>query len=144
MSRKLVFAVSALALVAAAPNLAIAKSLKDMIGHDSLVQYCTANGLGEHSVTVTLPSGETVTGTLHCESEDLAGASQEDESSASSAEGEDDASEVEDGSDDSGDGNDNHGDASSGDDENGDDDSGSSGGSGGEGSGGDGGDGEDD
>ena len=143
MSRKLVFAVSALALVAAAPNLAIAKSLKEMIGHDSLVQYCTANGVGEHSVTVTLPSGETVTGTLDCESEDLAGASQQgDESSASSSESEDDASEVEDGSDDSGDGNDNHGDASGGDDDNGGDNSGSGGGSGGEG--GDGGDGGDD
>ena len=104
MSRKLIFAVSALALVAAAPNLALAKSIKDIIGHDSLVQYCTTNGVGEHDVTVTLPSGETVTGTLDCESEDLAGASQDDENSASSAESEDDASEAEDGSDDSGDG----------------------------------------
>ena len=144
MSRKLIFAVSALALVAAAPNLALAKSIKDIIGHDSLVQYCTTNGVGEHDVTVTLPSGETVTGTLDCESEDFAGASQDDENSASSAESEDDASEAEDGSDDSGDGGDHHGDASGGDDDNGDDNSGS-GGEGGEGGGREhGGDGEDD
>ena len=128
MTRKILIAASALALIAGAPNLAIAKSIKDMISHDSLVQYCTTNGIGEYNVSVTLPSGETVTGTLHCEAEDLAGAADDDSSSASSApEGEDDASEVEDGSDDSGDGSDNHGEASGGDDDNGDDNSGSGG-----------------
>ena len=103
MFRKALFAVSALALVAGAPNLAIAKSIKDMITRESLVQYCTTAGVDtETTATVQMPDGSTVTGTIHCESEDMTLAGDDSMDGVSSAEDPEDSVDSPDDDDDDG------------------------------------------
>jgi hypothetical protein len=72
MYRKTLIAISALALIAAVPTLAIAKSIKNLVTPASLADYCAKVGVGtENEVTITLPDGSTATGSIHCEDEDL-------------------------------------------------------------------------
>lgn len=72
---------SALALAIAVPSLATAKSIKHLLTPESLAEYCQIAGVDtETTTTVTLPDGSALTGSIHCESEDLPGAVDDDSS----------------------------------------------------------------
>jgi len=74
MLRTTLIAVSILTVAIAAPQLANAKSIKNLVSHASLAQFCADAGVDtETTATVTLPDGTTVTGTIHCEAADVPG-----------------------------------------------------------------------
>lgn len=105
MYRKSLIVISALALIAAVPNLAIAKSIKNLVTPASLSDYCAKVGVGtENEVTITLPDDTTVTGTIHCEDEDVVASGDDSQPSISGVgddDGEDDGvSSSDDGADD--------------------------------------------
>ena len=141
MNRRTLALISALALVAASPSLAMAKSIKNLVTHDSLASLCSSVGVNnEVTAEVTLPNGDKVTGTIDCEAEDMVAGSDDALDSSASAPGSDDdvsdASHVEDAQ---GDTDDDHGGACGGGD-GGDDDGDHSGAGGGDNGGGGGGD----
>lgn len=91
MLTKTLVAISAFALLVAAPGLSSAKSITNMVKPSSLASYCEKAGAGtETTATVELPDGTKVTGTIHCEAEDVAAGT--DTSSSASQSGEDDSS----------------------------------------------------
>lgn len=72
MNRKTLALISALALLAASPSLAVAKSIKHLVAPDSLASLCGSVGVDrEVTAQVTMPNGDKVTGTIHCEAEDM-------------------------------------------------------------------------
>ena len=114
MNRRTLALISALALVAASPSLAMAESVKNLVTPDSLASLCDSVGVNnEVTVEVTLPNGDKVTGTIACEAADLTPSSDDALDSSASVPGNDDdvsdASQVED---DQGDTADDHGGAS--------------------------------
>jgi hypothetical protein len=98
---KCLIAVSILALTAASPHVASAKSVKNLVTESNLAEFCSKVGIGsERTVTVTMPDGLTVTGTIECESEDV-GFTGTDSSDDSEADDEGDRVDDHDGGDDS-------------------------------------------
>lgn len=66
--------VSLTALIAAlaASQPALARSIKSSMSDSALASYCASVGVGTHTRTsITLPDGSVVSGTVHCEAEDL-------------------------------------------------------------------------
>jgi len=117
MNRRTLALISALALVAASPSLAMAKSIKNFVSSDSLATLCSSVGVNNKvTAEVTMPNGDKVTGTIDCEAEDMTPGSDDALDSSASVPGSDDdvsgASHVED---DQGDTEDDHGGASGGD-----------------------------
>lgn len=56
-----------------------AKSIKHDVPAAALANYCEVHGLGsETTATITLANGTTLTGTVHCEAEDLLVAGDDD------------------------------------------------------------------
>ena len=91
--------VAAVALIAASPTVAMAKSIKSLVSDSALSAFCNAEGLGHHMATITTESGTVLTGTVHCETEDLVAGGNDD--SSGDEDGNDDSSSDEDSSDDS-------------------------------------------
>ncbi len=99
---KSLIAVSILALTAASPQVASAKSVKNLVTESSLAEFCGKVGIGsERTVTVTMPDGSILTGTIECVSEDV-GFTGMDSSDDSEADDEGDRVDDHDGGDDSG------------------------------------------
>jgi uncharacterized membrane protein YgcG len=72
MLKKSLFAVSAIALLVSAPQTSFARSIKDMLSDADLAALCSTVPVGTTtSATITLSDGTTVTGSVHCESEDI-------------------------------------------------------------------------
>ena len=89
MMKTTLIATSALALALAAPNLASAESIKDLVPADVIAAYCATAGVNTETVTsFKLASGETVMGSVHCEAENMPGAL--DPSGTNDASGSDD------------------------------------------------------
>lgn len=64
--------VAAVALFGAASGLAQAKSIKDQVPAEALAAYCSQVGVNtETMATITLDANTVLTGTVHCEAEDL-------------------------------------------------------------------------
>jgi hypothetical protein len=73
MLKNALFAVSALALVMAAPSLALAKSTGHTVTPPSRAEACTGKAPGtEVDVDLKLPNDKTVTITFHCGTDDTA------------------------------------------------------------------------
>lgn len=72
MPKSMCAAVATLALFAGAPSLAFADSIKDLVPESALADFCGTAGIGsETTVSLELADGSDVTGTIHCEAEDL-------------------------------------------------------------------------
>jgi len=71
MIRTSVVAVSILFLLAGAPNLALAKSIKADMSASQLATYCDQAGAGTTTNTMINVGGKTVTGSVHCTAKDL-------------------------------------------------------------------------
>lgn len=117
MNRRTLALISALALVAASPSLAMAESIKDLVSPRSLAKLCRSVGVNnEVTAEVTMLNGDKVTGTIDCDAEDMiAGSDDALDSSASVPGTDDDASDASHVEDDQGDTEDDHGGASGGD-----------------------------
>lgn len=64
--------VTTLLAAIAASQPAMARGIKDYMSDSELASYCAAAGIGTHTQTsVTLKDNSVVTGTVHCEAEDL-------------------------------------------------------------------------
>ena len=64
--------VTALLVAITASQPAMARGIKDYMSDSELASYCAAAGIGTHTQTsVTLKDNSVVTGTVHCEAEDL-------------------------------------------------------------------------
>ncbi|MDP1732114.1 MAG: hypothetical protein Q8L54_13260 [Devosia sp.] len=98
-------AVASIALFAAAPGLAVAGSIKDQVPDAELAAYCSKAGAGtETMASLQLPDGTTLTGSIHCEAEDLVAGDDDDDDDAVDDDEDDDDDEADDGDDgDSGD-----------------------------------------
>ena len=65
-------AVATVALLAGAPSLASAKSVKELVSESTLADFCSDAGVGsDTAVSVELSDGSSVSGTIQCEEEDL-------------------------------------------------------------------------
>lgn len=72
MPKSMCAAVATVALLAGAPSLAFADSIKDLVPESALADFCGNAGIGsETTVSLELADGSDVTGTIHCEAEDL-------------------------------------------------------------------------
>lgn len=98
-------AVASIALFAAAPGLAFAGSIKDQVPDAELAAYCSEAGAGtETMASLQLPDGTTLTGSIHCEAEDLIAGDDDDDDAVDDDEDDDSADDGDDGDDgDSGD-----------------------------------------
>lgn len=64
--------VATLLVAMAATQPALARGIKDYLSDADLAAYCASVGVDTHTQTsVTLPDNTVVTGTVHCEAEDL-------------------------------------------------------------------------
>lgn len=127
----------AVLLLALAPNAASAKSIKDDVPDAALAAYCSTVPLNsETNASITLQDGTVLTGSVHCEAEDLIVGSDDvnddldddelDDDSEDDDSEDDDSSDDDSEDDDSGD--DSSDDDSGSDDDGGDDNSGEGGG----------------
>jgi hypothetical protein len=73
MTRLTLLILPALAF-AALPGLADAKSIKSEIPRGAVDSFCSSAGLGEKTASFTKADGTVITGTIHCESENVASA----------------------------------------------------------------------
>lgn len=79
MLRPLTLALLAGAAFVAAAGLAEAKSIKHDVPAATLASFCAEHGVGsESSATFTAADGTTLTGTIHCEAEDLVAGNDDD------------------------------------------------------------------
>ena len=66
------FAVAAVALMAVAPSLVQAKSIKSQLTPDQIATYCAEAGANTDTTTsVDLGNGKTASGSIHCAAADL-------------------------------------------------------------------------
>jgi hypothetical protein len=125
MIRTLTMTSTVALMLALAAMPAEAKGIKDSLSDQDLATVCTQLGLGEHKGVTVTSGGTTVTGSVHCEAEDLIVGSDDSLDAADDSDdgilGSDDSDD--DSSDDSSDDSDDSSDDDSSDDDSSDDDS---------------------
>lgn len=72
MPKSMHLAVASLALFVAVPSVAYAGSIKDQVSDSALAAYCSETGVGSETMaSIKLSDGTKLTGSIHCEQQDL-------------------------------------------------------------------------